>query len=251
MKKYDFKFLFRSNFNTDLIRDSTTTTVCNSIDRTLGRQDSSIFERPGDYMQALIDQLFELHFTACHAGALVSMELTSRKMSILRELKSAKTIEELTVELNKTKDELAEADKSIASLANHLSQAWVDVCKVEEKVKEAEERANKAMDALEVEQVSQTKKWTSFNELEKATQVLPEFNNLVRNMANRSFDFVTDGVRKLAPKLDLSSIYKANEACWTKRTTKKRPQLINLLARLGRRLLMPETTSFLYFFSFK
>lgn len=107
---------------------------------------------------------------------------------------------------------MAEANNSIAFLSNHLAQARVDVRKAEEKVKEAGEKANKAMDDLEAEQVNQAKKWSSFDELEKAIRVLLEFGDLVRNIANRGFDFAMDEVRKLAPELDLTSIYKAYEA---------------------------------------
>lgn len=39
--------------------------------------------------------------------------------------------------------------------------------------------------------------------------VLPEFGDLVRNIADRCFDFTTDGVRKLCPELDIALIYKA------------------------------------------
>lgn len=36
---------------------------------------------------------------------------------------------------------------------------------------------------------------------------MPEFNNVVKGLANKGFDFATDAVRKLAPELDLTSIY--------------------------------------------
>lgn len=46
---------------------------------------------------------------------------------------------------------VAEVGKSIASLSNHLTQARVDARKAEKKAKEAEERANKAMDDLKAD----------------------------------------------------------------------------------------------------
>lgn len=77
---------------------------------------------------------------------------------------------------------------------------------------EAEERANKAEDKLEAEQLAQVKKWTSSKELERVIRDLPEFTDLVRNLANRGFDIATDEVSKIAPDLDLTAVYKAYEA---------------------------------------
>lgn len=83
VKKFDFAYPFKFNFNAGSIREAATTTVHNSMAWTLGCENSSVFEKPREYMQALIDQLVELHFTACHAGALVSKDL--RKVSFSHE----------------------------------------------------------------------------------------------------------------------------------------------------------------------
>lgn len=160
----------------------------------------------------MIDQVVELHFTSWHIGAIISKELIARKLSFYQEQKSTKTIEELKAELEKMKVEHVKVEKTISSLENHLSQARVDMCAAEGRVKEAEERANKAEDKLKVKQLAHVQKWTSFEELERAIRDLPEFADLVVNLAKSSFDKAIDEVRKIAPNVDLTSIYKANEA---------------------------------------
>lgn len=72
-------------------------------------------------MQALIDQLSDLHFTACCAGSLVSKKLSARNISLSRECEAAKAIEALTAEVAKLRAEKAVEEKERTVLENHLS----------------------------------------------------------------------------------------------------------------------------------
>lgn len=60
--------------------------------------------------------------------------------------------------------------------------------------------------------VNHQKNWSTYANLENAIKVMPEFNDVVKGLANKGFDFATEAVRKLAPELNLTSIYQQYEA---------------------------------------
>lgn len=81
-------------------------------------------EKAIDYFQAMIDQLANLHFTACSTGAL---ELTAWKMSLSWEREATKTIEALRVEVGKLKAYKIVEEKERTALEKHLSRARLAV----------------------------------------------------------------------------------------------------------------------------
>lgn len=79
---------------------------------------------------------------------------------------------------------------------------------------EVKKENSKFKDALAVAQEAQhtvKAKWSNATEFEATFQKLPEFENLVKGLANKGFGFTIDEVKKIAPYLDLASVHKAYE----------------------------------------
>lgn len=64
----------------------------------------------------------------------------------------------------------------------------------------------------EPEKLDLEAKLKDFDFLESAMKKLPDFDDLVRDLANKNFDIAVAEVKKLAPELDLASEYQAFEA---------------------------------------
>lgn len=122
-KKYDFDYLFKFNFSPDTLRESVVVAARNSSTRSIKHNEGIFLKKPADYMQAPIDQLVDLHFTACCVGSLVSEELSARKVNLSREREAVKAIDALKAEVAKFKAETAVEEKERTILENHLSRA--------------------------------------------------------------------------------------------------------------------------------
>lgn len=78
-------------------------------------------KKRGDYVKSLIDQLAQLHFTTCHTSAIVSQELTARKVNFTHEREATRRIGKLKVELDKACNVIDELVKSTSLLENLFS----------------------------------------------------------------------------------------------------------------------------------
>lgn len=70
----------------------------------------------------MVDQLTKLHFTACHTAAIVSLELTRRKIRLSDGCEANKLADKLKAELEKSQIEAMEFERFSTPLKTGLAE---------------------------------------------------------------------------------------------------------------------------------